>query len=168
MKLDGKNLILFYYVDEQWRTLAYATACELTINAELIKVGSKTTGKWSSYKLKRLGWSASTRHLLCDTLGVTDPFAAIINGTPLLIQIGSVSPHIDAVDIETYVPTGIFEFTGTAFIENLNLSANNGDKAVYTISLRGSGLAESTNRSLITMLTDETLTESSEKPILSL
>ena len=54
MKLQGKDLIVFYWNGTEFTTLAYATQCELDIHADTVEVSSPLTGKWKTYRKRRV------------------------------------------------------------------------------------------------------------------
>ena len=55
----GTDLMLF----KGNKTLAFATSCKLTINANVLETSSKDSGKWVSKQAAKLSWTASSDNL---------------------------------------------------------------------------------------------------------
>lgn len=140
MKLKGNNLIVFFRIDGQWRTLAYATTCELDIQAETITVGSPDTGRWEKKKKRRLGWNGSSAHLMSDIKDEANLFGLLKSDLPVRVCFGSVIDHKSPINsTDNYIKNGKVSLEGDALITRMTITGRRGDCVTLSVSFVGIG-----------------------------
>ena len=139
VKLRGDDVILFFEVGGKWRTLAYGTTCEIDIAADTMEVGSALSGRWKSYKKRRIGWTISSGHLMADAANEVDALALVEAGTPINVNFGTVAHHALPMDAADYVPDARLQLQGAALVERVTITARRGDYVTLSVTLRGTG-----------------------------
>jgi predicted secreted protein len=139
MKLRGDDVILFFEVGGKWRTLAYGTTCEIDIAADTEEGGSALSGRWKSYKKRRIGGTISSGHLMADAANEVDALALVEAGTPINVNFATVAHHALPVDAADYVPDERLQLQGAALVERVTITARRGDYVTMSVSLRGVG-----------------------------
>lgn len=126
---NGTNLIL--KVDN--RTVAYAISNDFDISKTAIDVSSKQDGSWTSRIMGRGDWSCSVegRFVEDDTVtGLAQSLEELINlltnGTKVAVIFGSTT-------------SGDMTLEGSAYIENISISAPDNDSATFTANLVADG-----------------------------
>ena len=117
----GKNLILAIGNTP----LAASKSCRVSKSKSFIEVASPTSSAWESYIPSKKGWSMSADCLIGTMEAYKTLDAAWKNDTALTIRF--YNTEYDENE------------TGTAYIENLELTASNGSLATMSVSLKGSG-----------------------------
>ena len=137
-KLQGKDLIVFYRTGDEYTTLAYATQCELDISAETMEVSSPDTGRWRTYRKRRLSWSLKNAKLV-SRLSEGDLAQAIASSARVRVVIGSVAHTNEEREVEDYLPTGDMGYVGNAYLTRGTITGNNGDICTLSLELTGDG-----------------------------
>ena len=139
----GKNLQVLM----GGKSIALATSHTLSITINTADTTTKdSAGQWQEAEVQSMSWSMTSDNLVShgtdghDTKAVID--AALV-GNKVTLIFGLASP-IDAV-----VPTGGFTsntsatdkfgYTGDAIITSVSMTANNGERATYSITFTGVG-----------------------------
>lgn len=131
----GTDLMLF----KGGKALGVATACKLTINANVLETSSKDSGKWVSKQAAKLSWTASS-----DNLYTVDDYKSLVDAmiarTPVELQFSTVSNS----DSENGVPSGGWSpasdgYKGSAIITSIDMNAADNENATYTVSFEGVG-----------------------------
>ena len=117
----GKNLILAIGNTP----LAASKSCRVSKSKSFIEVASPTASTWESFIPSKKGWSMSADCLIGTMEAYKTLDAAWKNDTALTIRF--YNTEYDENE------------TGTAYIENLELTASNGSLATMSVSLKGSG-----------------------------
>lgn len=140
--IQGGDLMLYL----GGKSIAEATSHSLSITFENAETTTKDQGGyWKAYDYKSASWTITSENLMSDsTDGKTfnDLFDASISKTPLTVVFGGKTSAQASL---TEVPTGGWTapsediYTGTAIVTSLEISAQNGDNATFTISLQGTG-----------------------------
>lgn len=117
----GKNLILAIGNTP----LAASKSCRVSKSKSFIEVASPTASAWESFIPSKKGWSMSADCLIGTMEAYKTLDAAWKNDTALTIRF--YNTEYDENE------------TGTAYIENLELTASNGSLATMSVSLKGSG-----------------------------
>ena len=138
MKLQGKDLIVFYWNGTEFTTLAYATQCELDIHADTVEVSSPLTGKWKTYRKRRVSWSMSNAKLL-SRLSEGDLASAIASTATVRVVIGSVAHTNDDREVADYIPSGDVGYVGDALLVRGTITGSNGDTCTLSLELQGNG-----------------------------
>lgn len=134
------------------KTLACATSCSVNISSDDIDVSCKDSAGFNSSIPGRITWTASS-----DNLFVLDEFDklvdAMLNKTVLTLAFATVGnwDSKTAPDAEGHVvPDGGWTsandmYTGQVTISSIDLTADNGSVATYSVQFNGHGaLAKST------------------------
>lgn len=137
MKILGRNLTILYRVDNAWKAVAYATTCELDINADLLEVGSVTPDAWKRYKRKKIGWTLTAGHLASDASQPIDLETVLVNGTAVKVFVTTVLDH--PLPGDSYTPTTGYQRQGDALVNRFTVTARNRDYVTGSVSMRGSG-----------------------------
>ena len=135
------------------QTLACATSCSVNISSDDIDVSCKDSAGFSSTIPGRITWTASSDNLfvLTDFNKLVD---AMLNKTVLTLVFSSVGNWGDktAPDADGHVvPSGGWSaandmYTGQVTVSSIDLSADNGSVATYSVQFNGHGaLAKSSN-----------------------
>lgn len=131
----GTDLMLF----KGGKALAVATACKLTISANVLETSSKDSGKWVSKQAAKLSWTASS-----DNLYTVDDYKSLVDAmiarTPVELQFSTVSNS----DSDSGVPSGGWSpasdgYKGSAIITSIDMNAADNENATYTVSFEGVG-----------------------------
>lgn len=141
-QIMGEQIQLFL----SGKTLACATSCKVNISADDIDVSCKDAAGFNSTIPGRITWNASS-----DNLFVLDDFNklvdAMLNKTVLTLIFSSVGNWADktAPDADGHVvpqggwtPAGDM-YTGQVTVSSIDLSADNGSVATYSVQFNGHG-----------------------------
>lgn len=119
--IHGENLI----VAIGGTPLAASKSCNVSKEQSFLEVAAPTAGRWESFVPQKLGWKITADCLM----GTMDAYktldAAWKAGTALTIRFYDTEYNENE--------------TGTAYIENLDLTATKGSLAKMSVSLKGSG-----------------------------
>lgn len=131
----GTDLMLF----KEGKALAVATACKLTINANVLETSSKDSGCWVSKQAAKLSWTASSDNLftVADYESLVD---AMISRETVILQFSTVANANDC----NGVPSGGWTpnsdgYTGEAIITSIDMNAADNENATYSVSFEGVG-----------------------------
>jgi predicted secreted protein len=144
MKLRGNDMTLMVQRDGKWRAIAYATTCELDVQAEMLEVGSSLTGQWRHMLKRRLQWMGSTGHLMTDVRQEADIMEMVMSADPVTICMGSVQPHPMAIEADGWVLDGRVQMKGEAYVSRATVSARRGDVVTISAEFTGNGELEIT------------------------
>lgn len=134
----GSDLMLF----KNNKALAAATNCKLTISANMLETSSKDSGCWTEKQGGKLNWTASSDNLFVIS-EVDDLFDALINRTQVSLQFSTVSNKADCSEVPSTGWTASSDgYTGTAIISSIDINAQDGENATYTVSFEGTGALE--------------------------
>lgn len=134
---EGREIMLF---DEDGKSFAYSQNHTLNLTISTSDVSSKDHGVFSSTTVTNIGWEITSSNLACDEFHKL--FFASVEHQPITVKFGIKKESDDLLpaegDIECYTLDGTQLFyTGRALITSLNLSAQNGEKSTYDITLTG-------------------------------
>ena len=139
--VKGDNLMLF---DSNKKSIAYATSHTLSLSLDVQDISSKDHAEFGASEGGKITWEISAEHLMSaqsyDTL-----FSQMIAKTPLTVYFGTkmnVTGTPADGDIENWTlnqsSTSIV-YTGKVLITSLELSAQTGEKATFSVTLTGVG-----------------------------
>jgi len=134
--LKGKDVILFIEVGQTWKAVACSTECDIDIQAQTLDAN---LGGWRNSKQRRLSWSMRGSFLVPSLTPQDSPIAMAINKQKLRVMISSVQAHPEEVLPSEFVIDTRARYTGYGYISSVRLSANNGDKTVYSLDIAGTG-----------------------------
>lgn len=138
-KIRGNDLILFVQQSGVYQALAYSTTCEIDMQAEVIRVSSPDTGQWAKKKKKRKDWSVSSGCLISDSKQTLDLFNMYLNDEPIIVMLGTVAPHAEAMNAINYVPDERLKLRGEALVTRITITGKRGDFVTMSITLDGCG-----------------------------
>ncbi len=142
-KVKGGDLMLFIGEGVDKKSIGYATNHTFSVNAATVDVSNKDEGggDWESSEVSRLSWSATSENFYADgAAGMT--YTDLLNLMTNKTQVNVVISDVDTSVSSNFSPTdgwtmGYAVFSGKAIIESLELNAQNGEYATFTISLKG-------------------------------
>ncbi len=113
--------------------VGHAKSLSISFGSSSIDISNKDTGGWDDNLAGRKNWTASSDALVdvTDSQGFEEAYDAYIAGDTVTITWGMVSGS--AID------TSVVNWSGSATIESLDLSANDGEAVSYSIKLNGKG-----------------------------
>lgn len=141
-KIKGEELMLFL----SGASIAYATNHTLTINGDTTDTSNKDEGSggWASSEVSQLSWSCTSDNLYADSgSGKTyaDLFTLMVAKTPITCVFAQkTSASISA----TTGWTAGSGWTGKGVITSLELQAQNGEYATYSVTITGVGALTAT------------------------
>ena len=134
---NGTNLVVLVGTE----VVAHSTSCSLTVSADLPDATTKSSGGWADQIAGLRSWSLTTDGLTTvEPTGtnyvVGDIFSAL-NGR------GVVTVKFTTVDNSTVggvTPvTGDVIYSGSAFIESVDMTADMENPVTYSVSFKGTG-----------------------------
>lgn len=133
----GTDLMLFKGEDKT--PLACATSCKLTISAGTLETSSKDSGKWTSKQAGKLSWNASS-----DNLFTLSDYKELVSAMVAREKIEIEFATVKYADSDNGVPTEGWQsnndgYKGFAIITSIDMTANDGENATYSVSLEGCG-----------------------------
>jgi len=152
---DGRDLMLF---DENDHSFAYSTNHQLALQIETQSIATKDNGIFDSKYVSNISWEITSENLA--TSEYHNLFYYAITHDPIKVKFGikqEVAENITVADGNLPYWTLDGEqlyYVGKVIINSLQLSANNGEKASYSITLSGVGKLVQTD-DLTTMSVDE-------------
>ena len=148
-RLEGHDVMVF---DAEGKSFAFGTNSSLSIDAAMVDVSDKDTGAYGAQEPGQITWSVTSDH----TLSLDDYykfFEAQQNATKMKIWYGLRSGYKgdtgsqydptsevnNGVDGNRTIDTYSYALTGYVYVQNIQQTASNGDKANYTVQLQGTG-----------------------------
>lgn len=137
--IKGTDLMLFVKGSgDEYNTIAFATSCQLTVNAASLETSSKDSGKWTSKQASKLSWSMTS-----DNLFTVEEFSKIFNKLVERTPIEVVFTLCTNADSDTGMPSEGWTpdtengYKGTAIITALSANAADNENATFNVSLEG-------------------------------
>lgn len=152
--LNGSDLMLFVEYNGTKKSIAYATSHSLEISADTKDISTKDNGNgiWSNAEVGMMSWSTSSENLCClddpHGMGYNELVEIMLKRQPIEVCFAlqsSITDYTDKIDKEFEVPStgwaydSANNYHGKAIITSLNLTAQNGEKANYSVQLQGAG-----------------------------
>lgn len=145
--IKGGEIILF----KDGSQIAFAQSHTLSINGETQDVSNKDAGNgtWSSSEVSKMSWEISAEHMVnANGTNVTDLYDAMVAMTPIDVVLAKSTGVEGENGITTWAPlTNSFGFKGKATITSLEISAQNGEYATFSITLAGTGALKKVSES---------------------
>ena len=140
-KIHGEELMLFL----SGASIAYATNHTLTLNGDTTDTSNKDEGSggWASSEVSQLSWTCTSDNLYCDEgSGKTyaDLFTLMVAKTPITCVFAQKKSAAIGADGWT-AGSG---WTGQGVITSLELQAQNGEYATYSVTINGVGALTAT------------------------
>lgn len=136
----GDELMLF----KDGKSLAYATSHTLSITGNTIEISSKDSGYFGASEIGNITWEITSENLYTDSV-FDSLFSVMIAKTPITVTFG----HADNYNANglgdsstNWIPdtsVGAKYYEGPAIITSLQVNANTGENATYSITLTGNG-----------------------------
>jgi predicted secreted protein len=136
---NGTNLVVLVGTE----VVAHSTSCSLSVSADLPDSTTKSSGGWADEIAGLRSWSLTTDGLATvDPTGanfvVGDIFTSMYNRTKVTVKFTTVTGSTPVV--------GDLIWSGEAFIESLDVTADMESPATYSVSFTGTGvLTQATN-----------------------
>ena len=146
-RLEGHDVMLF---DEQGHSFAFGTNSSLSIESSMNSVSDKDSGAYGTQEPGEVTWSITSDHTL-DLEDYYKFYEAQKNATKLKVWYGLRTGYkgTSNYDPDSEVNNGTdgyrqidstsYALTGYVYVQSLNQTASNGDKANYSVSLTGTG-----------------------------
>jgi predicted secreted protein len=137
---NGTNLVVLVGSE----VVAHSTSCSLSVSVDLPDSTTKNSQGWADHIGGLKSWSLTTDGLATvDPTGATyivgDIFTALAARTAVTVKFTTVSTGSTVIAGDLY-------WSGLAFIESLDVTADMESPATYSVSFTGTGaLAQSTN-----------------------
>ena len=153
-KIQGQDLMLFVKsADGTLKSIAFATNHTLSTSMETIDNSNKDegAGRWNSYTPGMMQWSCTSENLMAEkaTNGHTfnSLFDVYLSRKPIEVAFALQKEYTDLtqkLDVDWDAPTSGWspsdnQYSGTALITNLEVTATNGQVATYSITMQGVG-----------------------------
>lgn len=129
------------------KSIAYATSHTLNITGNTIDISSKDHGFWGASEIGNITWEVTSENLFTD--GDYDTlFTAMLAKTPVTLVFGHAKNYNAnglAANQDNWAPddtVGSKYYQGPAVITSLNLTANTGENATYSVTFTGNGALE--------------------------
>ena len=144
-RLEGHDVMLF---DASGHSFAFGTNSSLSIEAAMVDVSDKDTGAYGAQEPGQITWSVTSDHTL-DLEDYYKFYEAQQNATKMKIWYGLRSGYKGTVN---YDPTSevnngtdgyrtidstSYALTGYVYVQSIQQTASNGDKANYTVQMQG-------------------------------
>lgn len=142
--INGKDIMLFFKLNGTIKSIAMSTSHTLNLTSDEEEVSSKDSGIWGDQEVTKLRWAATSDNFV-DGIDTDDAYG-------LLFEAWRTRQKIDVVlSIPTNITDGAVPeggwlppsvgggYKGKATIASLNMTAPNGQKATYQLSLTGAG-----------------------------
>jgi predicted secreted protein len=131
---NGTNLVVLVGSE----VIAHSTSCSLSVSVDLPDSTTKSSQGWADQIGGLKSWSLTTDGLATvDPTGATyivgDIFSALSQRTAVAVKFTTVSTG------STVVP-GDLVWSGSAFIESLDVTADMESPATYSVSFTGTGV----------------------------
>lgn len=148
--IKGEDFMLFERIGSgqsaTYKSIALATNHTLTIAMETTETSTKDNpGNWKTVTPKSLDWELSTENLVSfdpSGDGIKDMFSACTS----MVQkhyIMALKSNASFSATNGWTPdlatSGLFAVEGDVYVTNIQLSAQNGENATYSVTLKGNG-----------------------------
>ena len=139
----GDDIMLF---DDKGKSLAFGKSHTLTIGVETQEVSTKDHGIYGSKKATKVTWSISAEHMYSE--GAYDTlFDKMVALEPITVYFGkkkseAADKTVADGDLDAWkpnTPTASTLRTGQVIITKLDLQAQSGDNATFSVEFEGVG-----------------------------
>ena len=154
MTINGSDLMLFVDKGGVKKSIAYATNHTLEVSADTKETSTKDNGNgiWQNSELGMMSWTTSSENLCSDSaengLSYNDLFEIFLSRqtVDIVFSLQSNNQNFDIKNEESFTapstgwsPDATNNYHGKAYITSLSLTAQNGEKATFSVSLQGAG-----------------------------
>lgn len=139
----GDDIMLF---DDKGKSLAFGKSHTLSVGIESQEISSKDSGVFTSKKATKVNWSISAEHMYTE--GAYDKlFDAMLTLEPITVYFGkkkseAADKTVADGDLDAWkpnTPTQSTLRTGQVIITKLDLQAQSGDNATFSVEFEGVG-----------------------------
>jgi len=143
---NGTSLVVLIGAE----VIAFSTSCSLSIAIDAPDASTKESLGWATEIGGQKSWSLTTDGLATVVPGATATYISTSELTALAVARTAVSVKFTTVDNSTVggvTPvTGDSIWSGSAFIESVDITADMENPVTYSVSFKGTGaLTQSTN-----------------------
>ena len=144
--VNGTSLVVLIGTE----VIAFSTSCSLSIAIDAPDASTKESLGWATEIGGQKSWSLTTDGLATVVPGATATYISTSELTALAVARTAVSVKFTTVDNSTLngvTPvTGDSIWSGSAFIESVDITADMENPVTYSVSFKGTGaLTQSTN-----------------------
>lgn len=154
MTINGSDLMLFVDKGGVKKSIAYATSHSLEVQADTKETSTKDNGNgiWQNSELGMMSWSTSSENLCSDSaengLSYNDLFEIFLSrqSVDVVFSLQSNIPNFNIKNEESFTapvtgwsPDETNNYHGKCYITSLSLTAQNGEKATFSVQLQGAG-----------------------------
>lgn len=138
----GDDIMLF---DDKGKSLAFGKSHTLSIGVETQQISHKDSGVYGSKKATKVNWSISAEHMYSE--GAYDTlFDKMVALEPITVYFGKKKSEgdktVEGGDLDAWkpnTPTQSTLRTGQVIITKLDLQAQSGDNATFSVEFEGVG-----------------------------
>lgn len=134
--IKGDELMVF----NDSKSLAHAKSHTLSLTTNEIDISSKDYGYWEASEAGTLAWEITSENLYTEDYDAL--FTAWVGKTSLPIVFGFAASYDGnglGSSTEWAPDTAKKRYSGNAIITNLQVNANNGEIATYSVTFKGVG-----------------------------
>lgn len=135
--IKGDELMVF----NNSKSLAHAKSHTLSLSTNEIDISSKDYGYWGASEAGNLAWEITSENLFTEDYDAL--FTAWVNKTTLPIVFGYAANYdvngLAQNQTEWAPDTAKKRYSGTAIITSLQINANTGEIATYSVTFKGVG-----------------------------
>jgi TP901-1 family phage major tail protein len=138
--IRGTDLMLFVKgTGSTYESIAFATSCQLSVNATTLETSSKDSGKWTSKQASKLNWTVTT-----DNLYSTLEFSKLLIKMIARQELDAHFTVATNADSDSGMPSGgwtpaTYGQKGKVVITSLTANAPDNENATFSVTLEGTG-----------------------------
>ncbi len=139
---NGTSLVVLIGAE----VIGYATSCSLSLAIDTPDASTKQSLGWADEIGGQRSWSLTTDGLATVVPGTTAPYISTAELTALAIDRTSVQVKFTTVNnstVDGVTPvTGDVIYSGYAFIESVDMTADMENPVTYSVSFKGTGVLD--------------------------
>lgn len=139
---NGTSLVVLVGTE----VIGFSTSCSLSLNMDAPDASTKQSLGFAEEIGGQMSWSLTTDGLATVVPGVVTSVVSVGELTTLLVARTAVTVKFTTVSTGSTVVTGDLIWSGLAFIESVDLTADMESPVTYSVSFKGTGpLTQATN-----------------------
>jgi predicted secreted protein len=132
---NGTQLVVL--IDGQ--VIAHSTSCSLSINIDTPDASDKESGGWAAEIGGQRSWSLTTDGLATIEPAATATYVSTAELSAYAIARTAVTVKFTTVVSGSTLNTGDYYWSGSAFIESFDVTADMENPVTYSVSFKGTG-----------------------------
>ena len=145
--IKGSDLMLF----KDGQSIAHASNHTLNITPEVSEISSKDTGLWTMSEVTKIGWNITAEHLYVQSAFENMFNLGVTSGDKFQVYFGLKKGYKGGSDYNSsysynvtedgaWTPdTNTYMLCGYVLIDSIDISAQAGDNATFSVSMTGVG-----------------------------